>query len=184
MGDGPMATTHRSDLVEQLEKALTDEAYDGGNGALSDEQFTNLVRKLATTAAAVVAETCTPTRITIEHEGGNTVTGTLEQVLNHGHLKPGWKYRDADLQAEPSDAHDRDRDGICRTCGRGLTAAEILDGELPCVTEGEPSDTDLIAWHVDQVGVLRPFIRSSAHLKAAMMHAATVRALRAAGGVR
>lgn len=32
------------------------------------------------------------TRITIAHEGGNTVTGTLDEVLNHGHLKPGWKY--------------------------------------------------------------------------------------------
>lgn len=51
-----MATTHRSDLVEQLEKALTDEAYDGGSGALSEEQFTKLVRTLAITAAAVVAE--------------------------------------------------------------------------------------------------------------------------------
>ena len=53
MGNGPMATTHRSDLVEQLEKALTDEAYDGGNGALSEEQFSKLVRRLADTAIAV-----------------------------------------------------------------------------------------------------------------------------------
>ncbi|MBT2485794.1 MULTISPECIES: hypothetical protein [unclassified Microbacterium] len=48
----------------------------------------------------------------------------------------------------------------------------------------EPSEDatghgDLIAWHIEQVESLRPFIRSSAHLKAAMMHAATVRALRA-----
>ena len=33
-----------------------------------------------------------PTLVTIIHEGGNTITGTLEDVLNHGHLKPGWKY--------------------------------------------------------------------------------------------
>jgi hypothetical protein len=32
------------------------------------------------------------TPITIAHDGGNTVTGTLDQVLNHGHLKAGWKY--------------------------------------------------------------------------------------------
>ncbi|PRB14484.1 hypothetical protein [Microbacterium sp. MYb62] len=32
-------------------------------------------------------------RITIEHEDGNTVTGTPEDVLNHGHLMPGWEYR-------------------------------------------------------------------------------------------
>lgn len=43
------------------------------------------------------------------------------------------------------------------------------------------SDTDLIAWHAEQVEALRPFTRSSAHLKAAMIHAATVRALRAKG---
>lgn len=29
--------------------------------------------------------------ITIQHEGGNTITGTVEQVLNRGHLKPGWR---------------------------------------------------------------------------------------------
>ena len=33
-----------------------------------------------------------PARITIVHEGGNSVTGTLHEVLNHGHLKPGWRY--------------------------------------------------------------------------------------------
>lgn len=59
-----MATTHRSDLVEQLEKALTEEAYDGGMGVLSPEQFTKLVRTLATTAAAVVAEAQTSMDVT------------------------------------------------------------------------------------------------------------------------
>lgn len=49
-----MATTHRSDLIEELEKALAEEAYDGGMGALSPEQFTSLVRTLAVTAMVVV----------------------------------------------------------------------------------------------------------------------------------
>lgn len=56
-----MATTHRSDLVDELEKALRDEAYDGGMGALMQEQFTDYVRGLAVTAAKVVEEAHTPT---------------------------------------------------------------------------------------------------------------------------
>jgi len=51
-----------------------------------------------------VPEPSDPARITIEHEGGNTVTGTLDEVLNHGHLKPGWRYRRAEPQGEASDA--------------------------------------------------------------------------------
>ena len=31
--------------------------------------------------------------------------------------------------------HDRDRDGICRACGQGLTALDIVDGEKPCSEE-------------------------------------------------
>lgn len=48
-------------LVDELEKALTDEAYDGGMGALSGEEFSELVRTLAVTAAEVVEEVHTPT---------------------------------------------------------------------------------------------------------------------------
>ncbi len=55
-----MATTHRSDLVDGLEKALRDEAYDGGFGYMGDEQFTAYVRGLAVTAAKVVEEVHTP----------------------------------------------------------------------------------------------------------------------------
>lgn len=61
----------------------------------------------------------------------------------------------------------------------------IRRSEAHTPTDDERSD--LIAWHVEQVEALRPFTRSSHHLKAAMMHAATVRTLRAAaeaGGVR
>jgi hypothetical protein len=48
--------TLRSDLIIELERALTDEAYDGGMGALDDEQFGQLVRTLARTAADVIEE--------------------------------------------------------------------------------------------------------------------------------
>lgn len=43
-------------LVDELEKALTDEAYDGGMGAMSPEEFRELVRTLAVTAGRVVDE--------------------------------------------------------------------------------------------------------------------------------
>lgn len=48
-------------LVDELEKALTDEVYDGGMGALSEEQFSELVRTLASTAATVFEKVHTPT---------------------------------------------------------------------------------------------------------------------------
>ncbi|QWY84641.1 hypothetical protein QEH34_gp61 [Microbacterium phage Footloose] len=75
----------------------------------------------------------------------------------------------------------------CASTVRRTCACEPVNGghdHLVSEPQGKPSDTDLIAWHVEQVEALRPFIRSSAHLHAAMMHAATVRALRAAGGAR
>ncbi|KAB1867318.1 hypothetical protein [Microbacterium algeriense] len=56
-----MVTTHRSDLVDEIEKALRDEAYDGGFGYMGDEQFTAYVRTLAVAAAKVVEEAHTPT---------------------------------------------------------------------------------------------------------------------------
>lgn len=48
-------------LVDELEKALRDEAYDGGFGYMGAEQFTAYVRTLAVTAAKVVEEGHTPT---------------------------------------------------------------------------------------------------------------------------
>lgn len=47
-------------LVGELEKALTDEAYDGGMGALDTGEFRHLVRTLAVTAAEVVEKAHTP----------------------------------------------------------------------------------------------------------------------------
>ena len=38
--------------------------------------------------------------------------------------------------------HDRDRLGICCRCGRGITAAEVIDGEKPCVGQGKPQVTE------------------------------------------
>lgn len=43
-------------LVDELEKALNDEVYDGGMGVLSEEQLSELVRTLASTAAKVAEE--------------------------------------------------------------------------------------------------------------------------------
>lgn len=48
-------------LVDELEKALRDEAYDGGFGYMGDEQFPAYVRTLAETAAEVVERARTPT---------------------------------------------------------------------------------------------------------------------------
>ena len=50
-----------ADLTDELEKALRDEAYDGGFGHIGDEQFTSYVRGLAVTAAKVVEKALTPT---------------------------------------------------------------------------------------------------------------------------
>lgn len=48
-------------LVDELEKALRDEAYDGGFGYMGDEQFTAYVRTLAEAAAEVFEKAHTPT---------------------------------------------------------------------------------------------------------------------------
>ncbi|MDR6142060.1 hypothetical protein QE375_001614 [Microbacterium foliorum] len=77
--------THRSDVTTEIEKALTDEAYDGGMGPMSEAEFPRYVRRLAETAVEALADV----GITIRHEGGNTLTGTVEQVLST-HLAKGW----------------------------------------------------------------------------------------------
>jgi hypothetical protein len=77
--------THRSELVTKVADALTDEAYDGGLGPMSEAEFPRHVLRLAETAVEVFDGAS----ITIRHEGGNALTGTLEQVLST-HLAKGW----------------------------------------------------------------------------------------------
>lgn len=48
--------TLRSDLTTEIEKALRDIVYDGGNGAMGGVEFTRYVRSLAETAVEVVDE--------------------------------------------------------------------------------------------------------------------------------
>lgn len=47
-------TKLRSDLTTEIEKALTDEAYDGGMGAMSETEFSRYVRRLAEAVVEVV----------------------------------------------------------------------------------------------------------------------------------
>lgn len=46
--------THRSELVTKVADALTDEAYDGGMGPMSEAEFPRHVRRLAETALEIV----------------------------------------------------------------------------------------------------------------------------------
>lgn len=50
-----MPTTHRSELVTKIADALTDEAYDGGMGPMSETEFPRHVLRLAETAVEVVS---------------------------------------------------------------------------------------------------------------------------------
>ena len=38
--------------------------------------------------------------------------------------------------------HDRDHMGICRRCGQGLTAADIVHGEGPCLADADEGKAD------------------------------------------
>lgn len=42
----------------------------------------------------------------------------------------------AEVRSTDTTAHDLDRMGICRRCGQGITAKELLDGEERCDTTG------------------------------------------------
>ncbi|KTR79136.1 hypothetical protein NS234_01840 [Microbacterium oxydans] len=164
--------------------------YDDAQGALSDIHM-----MLAPIAAGFhrsevpepSADDLIATRVglalanTAWQEGASTM---LRSVNEHDEGKPGdrkpWSapvspYSApllARMKTEPS-AHDDACEADWGTEGQ----------ESPCRcserAQGASSNTDLIAWHVEQVEALRTFTRSAAHLKAAMMHAATVRALRA-----
>lgn len=59
-----MATTHRSELVTKVADALTDEAYDGAMGPMSEVEFPRHVRRLAETALEAIApERAEPPRV-------------------------------------------------------------------------------------------------------------------------
>lgn len=60
--------------------------------------------------------------------GGSQVDRYQEELASHRHT---------DAQRSTDPPHDRDRDGICRACGQGLTALDIVDGEKPCSEERE-----------------------------------------------
>lgn len=112
---------------------------------------------------------------------------SLAEFANDPPIRKHYAVADAILREFDVTPHIEDMGPAanCHLCV-GAGGHEGFDGEwVGCScqrpTQGEQSDTDLIAWHVEQVEALRPFTRSSAHLKAAMMHAATVRALRAGG---
>ena len=67
-------------LVDELEKALRDEVYDGGFGYIGDDQLTDYVRGLAVTAAGVIEKAHTPTddeREALATVLGEPVRGTL-----------------------------------------------------------------------------------------------------------
>lgn len=128
-----MATTHRSDLIDELEKALRDEVYDGGMGALSPEQLTDYVRGLAVTAAKVVGEAHTPTDD--EREG-------MRRIIAQGSYSRG-----------PEDLPDADADVAGRLAAagfgfrrsEGVQANRATAGTSPnCRSieepQGEPSD--------------------------------------------
>lgn len=70
-------------LVDELEKALTDEAYDGGMGALSGVEFSELVRTLAVTAAEVVEKAGEPEwEYRVAGDGGyRTTPGSLDHAM-------------------------------------------------------------------------------------------------------
>lgn len=197
-----MATTRRSDLVDELEKALRDEAYDGGMGALGPEPFTEYVRGLAVTAAKVVAEAHTPTddervRAAVlqaaEEEFGGSYGGeeiaeravaalrrseVPEPSADRGEFAPG------ECDGSGTCSAQRHIHG-CYTVHRAdqCDAPEEY-GHLPAEPEGEPSDADLRAvagalaaidgkpWFFD-TGTDRRY-ESSARV--------ILRALRAAGG--
>lgn len=88
-------------------------------------------------------------RITIEHVGGNTVSGTPEQVLNHGHLKPGWRYRGSEPQGEP--VGDADATGRYSRPG-----APGSDGEESSMSDYTPTTEHIRSLWILGNGGLKP----------------------------
>lgn len=139
-----MATTHRSELVDKIADALTDEAYDGGMGVLSEEQFAQLVRTLAVTAAEVVEKEHTPTdderelseRLVARHLPLSAPNSTAANIVRHltevGLLR----------RSEPAPTAHRCEE--CQTCGvhgaEHLKCCGCYDGACCQEPQSEHSD--------------------------------------------
>lgn len=67
--------TLRSDLVDALEVAITDEAYDGSFGPQSEEQYSRMVRRIAEVAAETLASTEEAEPQAVTCDGGGEVSG-------------------------------------------------------------------------------------------------------------
>lgn len=94
---------------------------------ISEEDYRDALER-----AKVILPRLMPTvpQITIGHVGGNTVTGSPEQVLNHGHLKPGWAYQSMGL------ATAAESEGELAMLRAGLTVArEVIYKSLEVLSE-------------------------------------------------
>lgn len=132
-------------LVDELEKALRDEAYDGGFGYMGDEQFTAYVRTLAETAAEVVEKALTPTDDELE------ALATVIAVV--------WR----DAYGTPA---DQDFANAVLAAGFRRTEEDR--------TQGEPSDALNLVIHAERVGTERddPLILELAEALRAALRAA------------
>lgn len=84
-----------STLVDRLHDALIDEVYDGASGALTDDQLTAMVRKLAETAAAVFEKAHIPHTPTDDER--EALSEFLFTVYEHGTQPNALKEADAIL---------------------------------------------------------------------------------------
>lgn len=113
-----MATTHRSDLVDELEKALRDEVCDGGFGALLPEQLTDYVRTLAVTAAAVVAEKHTSSVLPAEADATESESGADGGRADHKKRDTAPERHQGPEHDEPQADDQKSRDVPGRDAGR------------------------------------------------------------------
>ena len=163
-----MATTRRSDLVDEIEKALRDEAYDGGMGALAPEQFTDYVRGLAVTAAKVVEEAHTPTDDEREAQANRYVAGRGDSQTRRDFLA-GW---DAALRRSEVPEPSAEEFRLIETAGsfreqvgdsaspgslvdlwlRTAAALEARVGTKSPEPQGEPSDAQVEAALIAHLG--------------------------------
>lgn len=181
-----MATTHRSELVDKIADALTDEAYDGGMGLLSEEQFAQLVRKLAVTAAGAMSDA--------RFQGivSEVIAEAERSIAKHGeqrHLPMG-----TGADTRPLSARDVER-GSMHDPGMwpGMTARHLariatLDTKSHSANEG--GDDTCTWWHILREEVFEAAAEGQPRaLREELVQVATVAvkmidALDAAGGVR